>query len=141
MFFCICTQADSEVPDTHVEVDVAPPPRRHSRAWLNLFLILVAILVLAAGITGGVLLYKRLSHKVRTETFPFLQQITSYYVVQMAECLSLYQLIHINIGHCLAGKPKDIKLSSKWEKINWSSFHNIYACIVQLNTASKLLTI
>lgn len=55
--------ADSEVPDTHVEVDVAPPPRRHSRAWLNLFLILVAILVLAAGITGGVLLYKRLSHK------------------------------------------------------------------------------
>nr|XP_011414788.2 integral membrane protein 2B isoform X2 [Crassostrea gigas] len=56
--------ADSEVPDTHVEVDVAPPPRRHSRAWLNLFLILVAILVLAAGITGGVLLYKRLSHKI-----------------------------------------------------------------------------
>lgn len=55
--------ADSEVPDTHVDVDVAPPPRRHSRAWLNLFLILVAILVLAAGITGGVLLYKRLSHK------------------------------------------------------------------------------
>lgn len=51
---------DAEVP---AEVDVVPPPRRHSKAWLNLFLILVAILVLAAGITGGVLLYRRLSHK------------------------------------------------------------------------------
>ncbi|XP_078312124.1 uncharacterized protein LOC111134615 isoform X1 [Crassostrea virginica] len=55
--------ADSEVPETQVDVDVVPPPRRHSRAWLNLFLILVAILILAAGVTGGVLLYKRLSHR------------------------------------------------------------------------------
>ncbi|XP_048744402.2 uncharacterized protein LOC125657704 isoform X2 [Ostrea edulis] len=56
--------ADSEAPDTQVEVDVAPPPRHRSKAWLNLFLILVAILVLAAGITGGVLLYRRLSHRI-----------------------------------------------------------------------------
>ncbi|XP_061171597.1 integral membrane protein 2B-like isoform X2 [Saccostrea echinata] len=51
-------------PEVPAEVDVVPPRRRHSKAWLNLFLILVAILVLAAGITGGVLLYRRLSHKI-----------------------------------------------------------------------------
>lgn len=58
-------QDESEVEARAVPVEIELAiRRRRSKIWLNIFLILVALLVLAAGITGGVLLYRRLSHKI-----------------------------------------------------------------------------
>ncbi|KAL5005191.1 hypothetical protein ScPMuIL_018647 [Solemya velum] len=56
-------KADSECAAVPRTIHVSYRPRR-SRTCLNLFLILVALLVLSAGVIGGVYLYKHLSHKV-----------------------------------------------------------------------------